>query len=81
MTLQVTSRYVVAGLAVALFTFSASGVSAQTNLISQTQIDNQKTVVMTSLVETLRQDLKFLQMVYIQDLEMRVAYLKTLLAK
>lgn len=81
MNLQRTSRYMVAAFAGVLFTFSANGALAQTSLISNEQIENQKIAVMVSLVETLRQDLKLLQMHYIQNLEKRVEYLKSLVSK
>jgi Na+-transporting NADH:ubiquinone oxidoreductase subunit NqrC len=69
----------VVGLFVALILLLSSSVSlVHAELISDQQVDEQKKVVMLALVETLREDVKLLQMILIQRIEARVTYLQTL---
>ena len=66
-----------------VFVFSALYTPARADaaLISDQQIDSQKREVLVSVVQTLQQHVRLLQMVLIQRLEIQVATLRTQVEK
>jgi hypothetical protein len=64
--------------ALVIILFAASVHTTNAALISDSQVDSQKRAVLVSVVDTLENQLKLIQMLYIQKLEARVAYLESL---
>ncbi|MEZ4195243.1 MAG: hypothetical protein R3B53_02485 [Candidatus Paceibacterota bacterium] len=79
MSFQQTQKYI-AGLFVALLLimFGSTVSSAHAAYITNEQVEAQKKEVLLQVVQVLQQDVKLLQMILIQKLEARVAYLQTL---
>lgn len=71
---SIVSMFVV----VSLLIFGSSASLAHAELISNQQVEEQKKEVMLGIIEVLQEDVKLLQMLLIQKLEARVAYLQTL---
>ncbi|MCA9358232.1 hypothetical protein KC902_03150 [Candidatus Kaiserbacteria bacterium] len=57
---------------------SIAALPAQAATITDEQITEQKRTVMIELVNVLREDVKLLQLIYIQKLQAQVAYLQAL---
>lgn len=68
-----------AGMFLSLLAFvSIAALPAQAATITDEQITEQKRTVMIELVNVLREDVKLLQLIYIQKLQAQVAYLQAL---
>lgn len=74
-----------AGLFAALLAFLTltltTALPARAATITNSDIGEQKRVVMVELVDVLEAQVKLLQLIYIQRLQMQVAYLQTLADK
>jgi hypothetical protein len=58
--------------------FAAAAPTTQAALITDDQVNEQNRTVLLSVVTTLEEHLKLIQMLYIQKLEARVSYFESL---
>jgi hypothetical protein len=64
--------------ALVIIFFAASVHATHAAYITDSQVQEQKRTVLVAVVDTLEAQLKLIQMLYIQKLEARVAYLESL---